>query len=134
MPGQIVVQRPTAAAYAFANGAVIIGPNDDEKCLWVEALIDTGATHSLLHRDILRSLYISNTSRSLALVGVAGMGDSTTAWVKLGFRGDSDATVTINQEIAVSDAAAEQLLLRLDVLQHFDLSFERSGRFSMTWR
>jgi hypothetical protein len=77
------------------------------KCLWVEALIDIGAKHSLLQRDVLRSLGISNTSRSLALIGVTGIGDATTACVKLGFRGDSDATVTINKELAVSDAVPQ---------------------------
>jgi len=124
--------RPSSGSLIYLDVAVIVGAS---KCRWVKALVDTGATHTILKGEICDELKLIRTQKSLPATGVTGSGIAGTVWVNLGLisTDSSESRREITQEIAVLDACTEELLLGMDVLKHFDLAIGRDGSFSLSW-
>ncbi|MGZ8284921.1 MAG: retroviral-like aspartic protease family protein [Allosphingosinicella sp.] len=129
---RILGVRPTLDSMIYLDVAVIVGAN---KCRWVSALIDTGASHTILNGGVSDEIELVRTPKSLPATGVVGGGTAGTVWVKLGLVSTdaSENPIEIEQEIAVLDGCTEELLLGMDVLKHFDLAINRDGSFSLSW-
>lgn len=112
--------------------AVIVGA---DKCRWVKALVDTGASHTILNAGVSDEIGLVRTSKSLPVTGVTGGGTAGTILAKLGLVSTDalESQIVIAQEIAVLDGCTEELLLGMDVLKHFDLAINRDGSFSLSW-
>lgn len=93
----------------------------------MRALLDTGAS----------DLGIPTTGRTLNFTGAGAAGTVGTAMVRLGFSGINDAgelaTLVNSKEIAVGAMLTEEMIVGVDVLGCFDVSFLRSGRVTLEW-
>jgi predicted aspartyl protease len=135
MPGQIVIERKSPAHFGYVRTTLIVEAS--KKFLEIIALIDTGADYTLIRTDILNDLGIPAAGRVLGFTGAGARKTVSTAHVMLGFTGLNSAgervTIEVTKEVGASDLLTEQAILGLDILQHFDLNFERSGRVRLTW-
>lgn len=134
---RIVIQRGNPHAFAYLPVALLIGPEGTEQSRTVSALVDTGADHTVIHASILQELMIPQTGKTLGFTGAGALGTIGSAWVRLGFTGVNDAgeyaTLISSKEIGVASSLTCEMIIGLDVLSYFDLSFERSGRVELSW-
>ena len=134
---RIVIERGNPQALAYLPVAILLGPEGAEKARMVLALVDTGADHTVIHASILRELMIHETGRQLNFTGAGAFGTISSAWVRLGFTGVNDvgehAALVNSKEIGVAESLSGEMVVGMDVLGCFDLSFQRSGRVELTW-
>lgn len=134
---RIVIERGDPHAFAYLPVAILVGPEGAEKARMVSALVDTGADHTVIHASILQELMIPETGRQLGFTGAGAFGTIGSAWVRLGFTGVNDvgahATLVNSKEIGVTSTLTSEMIVGMDVLGSFDLSFRRSGRVEFVW-
>ena len=100
----------------------------------VRAIIDTGATHVVMHPELIARLglafsknYIHRTTGGRT-VDTPGFGCDITIDRDIG-------PCTVEEIIAVSDTTLDcEVLLGWDFLRFFDLHFLSRGQFMMVWR
>jgi predicted aspartyl protease len=135
MSGQIVIERKSPTHFGYVRAALIV--EDSKKFFEIIALIDTGADHTLIRTNILNDLGILTTGRALSFTSAGVRRTVSAVHVTLGFTGLNSAgeraTIEVTKEVGASDVLTEQAILGLDILQYFDLNFERSGRVRLIW-
>jgi len=137
MAKRITIERPNPYGFAHLPVAIIIGPQGAEQARTVSALLDTGADNTVIRASILTGVGIPTTGRTLNFTGAGATGMVGTAMVRLGFSGINEsgelATLVNSKEIAVAATLTEEMIVGLDVLGCFDVSFFRSGRVTLEW-
>jgi len=137
MSKRIIISRSSPSSYAYLPVAVLVGPEAAEQMRQVQALVDTGADHTVIRASILAELGIATTGRKLNFTGAGAAGQVSTAVVRLGFEGSNElgarATLVNTKEVGVASHLTEEMIVGLDVLRCFDVSFLRSGRVTLEW-
>jgi predicted aspartyl protease len=137
MTKQILIKRPTPHQYAYLPLTVIVGPEGGERWKEVKALIDTGADTTVIRASVLDDLNVPLTGTKREFTGAGASGNVDSAWLTLGFVGSeidgAAPTLRCRKEIGVSETLTEEMLLGIDVLGHFDLTFKRDGLVTMVW-
>ncbi|KZY32281.1 hypothetical protein A3731_22355 [Roseovarius sp. HI0049] len=102
------------------------------KGVQTEGLFDTGNDHTTVSKQLLDSIGVPCTGRSLTVSGITGASVGQAAIVNLGFDLDWGDKVEIEgHEVAVVAGASSHVLFGRDFLEWFDITMKRGGRFTL---
>jgi predicted aspartyl protease len=97
----------------------------------IDALIDTGASHSAINRELAEAIQATTTLASLDVVGVTGTQVGTSCNVEL-LIGPDSGNIPMSIEVAIVDGMKNAMILGMNALGYFDLVFKRNGSYLIT--